>query len=164
MIEEVFKPIQGYEGLYEVSNLGRVKSLGNGGTCNSSEHLLNPGCNNSGYLFVSLWKVGVHKQFLVHRLVAETFIPNPDNLPCVNHKDFNKHNNCVVNLEFCSAKYNTQYSLGYKIKMLDLNTNNTIYFDSLRDTARYLQADHHTISKYLNNKRVFRNQYKFSEP
>jgi hypothetical protein len=69
------------------------------------------------YAKVALCKDGKRYQYRLHRLIAETFIPNPDNLPQVNHKDFNKWNNCVDNLEWCSAKYNMQYNRLKKVKV-----------------------------------------------
>lgn len=105
---EIWKTVKGFEGFYEVSSLGRVKSLGNGNSNNSKERILKPvKCN--GYLRVPLWKDGKPKNFSVHRLVANAFIPNPLNLPQVNHKDENKENNCVDNLEWCTQKYNVNY-------------------------------------------------------
>ena len=95
-----------YTGLYQVSNLGRVRSLGNDKT--RKERILKPKINNKGYLQVILCKNGKVKTFLVHRLVATAFIPNPDNLPVVNHRDENPLNNCVDNLEWCTQKYNVQ--------------------------------------------------------
>lgn len=71
--------------------------------------MLKPKEHKNGYLMVQLWKDGKVKLCLVHRLVAKAFIPNPDNLPCVNHKDEDKHNNCWLNLEWCDATYNTNY-------------------------------------------------------
>ena len=103
MIEiEEFRDIPGYEGLYEVSNLGRVRSL-------ETERILKPSKNTWGYLFVSLYKNGIKKAVRIHRLVALAFIPNPDNLPCINHKDEDKTNNTVDNLEWCDDKYNANY-------------------------------------------------------
>lgn len=107
-MEEIWLPIVGYEGLYEVSNMGRVKSLGN--DRDRKEKILKPGNNGHGYLLVRLCKNRKGKWFLVHRLVAEAFIPNPDNLPCINHKDECKTNNQVSNLEWCTHKYNVHYS------------------------------------------------------
>lgn len=106
MIEhEIWKDIAEYEGLYKISNLGRIKSL---------QHYR--GINNiltqrikKGYYTIGLRKKGIRKWYLVHRLVAKTFIPNPDNLPQINHKDENKLNNNINNLEWCSAKYNNSY-------------------------------------------------------
>lgn len=112
-MKEVFKDIPGYEGKYQVSNLGRVKSLDYNKT--GKERILKLRQNNSGYLYVILCKNGKLKNYLVHRLVATTFIENPDNLPCVNHKDLNRHNNKVSNLEFCTYYYNNTYNNRHKI-------------------------------------------------
>ena len=104
---EVFKDIKGYEGLYQVSNLGNVKSLNYNGT--GKERILKSCVHKSGYLVVILYKDGKAKIHYVHRLVAEAFIDNPDNLPCVNHKNEDKTDNRVENLEFCSYQYNINY-------------------------------------------------------
>ena len=101
--EEIWCPIKGYENIYEVSDKGRVKSLKFG-----KERILKLGITTDGYLMVKLLKNGEKKNLLVHRLVAQTFIPNPDNLPEVNHKDENKENNSVQNLEWCDRKYMEQ--------------------------------------------------------
>lgn len=99
---EYWKPIPGYED-YEVSNLGRVRSLKYG-----KIRILKPG-KTKGYLHVILYKNCTSKWFKVHRLVAMAFIPNPDNLPMINHKDENPGNNAVSNLEWCDASYNNSY-------------------------------------------------------
>ena len=101
---EQWRPIEGYEGLYEVSNLGRVKSLKCG-----RERILKPQMKKKGYLQVGLRKEGKYKMFKVHRLVAQAFIPNPEGLPQINHKDENPSNNRVENLEWCDSKYNNNY-------------------------------------------------------
>lgn len=111
---EEWKNIKGYEGLYQVSNEGRVKGLARevefrGGVRHQPERLLKPARNSWGYLFVCLCKNGKQKMYSVHRLVASAFIDNPDNLPQVNHKDECKTNNCVENLEYCTAEYNCNY-------------------------------------------------------
>ena len=100
-----------YSGLYEVSNYGRVRSLDR---VDSNGHRLKGKIkklrvNNMGYVCVGLCKDGKVKTFSVHRLVATAFIPNPKNLPVVNHRDENPSNNCVKNLEWCTQKYNTNY-------------------------------------------------------
>lgn len=107
-LNEEWRPIKGYEGLYEVSNFGRVKSLGKGKTW-KGEKILKLCTNYGGYSLAHLCKEGTRKHYTVHRLVATSFIPNPDNLPCINHKDCNPLNNCVWNLEWCDYKYNNSY-------------------------------------------------------
>ena len=114
---EIWKDVKDYEGLYQVSNWGRVKSFKFG-----KERILKQFTNNDGYLQVHLCKNGKLKTFLVHRLVAEAFLDNPNNLPQVNHKDENPQNNNVENLEFCSAKYNTNFGTRNK-RISDKNTN-----------------------------------------
>ena len=105
---EVWKDIPGYEGLYQASNCGNIRSL-NWGRRNIVRNLyLKP--HNKGYLQVELAKDGNKKMITVHRLVAMTFIPNPNELPTINHKAENKCNNNVENLEWCTASYNTAYS------------------------------------------------------
>ncbi len=110
-MEEIWKDINGYEGLYQVSNLGQVKSLERYDKSNHKrkEKLLTPTKTNNNYLVVCLTMKNKHINYYIHRLVAEAFIPNPNNLPCVNHKDENKENNCVDNLEWCTAEYNNNY-------------------------------------------------------
>ena len=110
---EEWKDIKGYEELYQISSLGRVKSLKNN-RGNYREKILSNIPNKNGYIIVQLKKNGTSKPFSVHRLVAQAFIPNPNNYPQVNHKDENKENNRVDNLEWCTAKYNSNY--GTKIK------------------------------------------------
>ena len=105
---EIWKNIEGYEN-YQVSNLGNVRNLNYNGTKGNVKNLV-PKKNNSGRLWVELWANGRGKIFLIHRLVGMAFIPNPDNLPQINHKDENPLNNCVENLEWCTASYNVKYS------------------------------------------------------
>ena len=100
MENEVWKEIDGFEGLYEVSNKGEIRS---------KRGLLKPQKNNCGYYRVTLSKDGIEKRYFVHRIVAETFIDNEEQFKCVNHKDENKLNNCCENLEWCDHKYNCNY-------------------------------------------------------
>ena len=116
-MKEIWKDIEGYEGIYQVSNKGRVKSLKRKICSNSNNHKYNTLSEKllklSGggkYIQVILCKDGKTSAKLVHRLVAQAFIPNPNNLPCVNHKDENKKNNDVRNLEWCTYKYNNEYN------------------------------------------------------
>lgn len=118
-IKEIWKPIIGYEGIYECSNMGEIKSL-NYNHANKAALLILT-TNNNGYKKVTLVKNGKKKDFSVHRLIAQAFIPNPNNLPQVNHKDENKQNNMIwvnedgsidynkSNLEWCDAIYNNNY-------------------------------------------------------
>lgn len=100
MIEE-WKAVPGYEGLYEVSNKGNVRNV--------RRNTLLRLQKNQGYIRVWLYKNGIQAGLRVHRLVAQAFIPNPDNLPEVNHIDEDKTNNRVDNLEWCSRKYNVNF-------------------------------------------------------
>lgn len=113
-MEEIWKDIAGYEGLYQVSNLGNVRSLDrlafNGKQmCLVIGKDLKLRLQKNGYVRVSLSKGSKIKYCNIHRLVAEAFIPNPNNLPEVNHKDEDKTNNRVENLEYCDRKYNNNY-------------------------------------------------------
>lgn len=114
-IEEVWKDIPGYNGLYKVSNTGKVKSMyfhsqkGKGNNIKENPKILNPGIDSYGYSIVSLCDGNTKKTMAVHKIVAKTFIPNPYNFPCINHKDENKQNNSVENLEWCTVKYNNSY-------------------------------------------------------
>lgn len=103
MNEEVWKDIEGYEGLYQVSSWGRVRSTYRGG------RILKSLVTTYGYLRVTLYKSNVGKCQFIHRLVAQAFIPNPQNKPEINHIDENKENNFVDNLEWVTTKENLNY-------------------------------------------------------
>ena len=120
MLKEIWKSIENFEGLYQISNLGRVKSV------DRVVHVLDPKSNreydrhfpecikatnldNKGYVIVTLKKDGKNSRHRIHRLVAKAFIPNPENLPQINHKDENKENNYADNLEWCTNEYNSKY-------------------------------------------------------
>lgn len=105
MNSEIWKDIEGYEGLYQISNYGNVKTLPRPRVKSTIMKLE----LHKGYYKVCFSKNNKSKHFFVHRLVAQAFIPNPDNLPCVNHKDENSLNNCVNNLEWCTQQYNLLY-------------------------------------------------------
>ena len=165
-MEEIWKDIKDYEGLYQVSNKGRVKSLARYDLRGNfrQEKFLKPHKTDNGYLQVSLYNNRKRKRFMVHVLVANAFIENPNNLPEVNHIDENKTNNIVQNLEFCDRFYNAQYSLGKKIKCLDLKTNETIYFSAIREAARYFDTGKSSIRNSLFvNKSPYKNKYIFTE-
>ncbi len=113
---EIWKDIKGYEGKYQCSNLGNIKSL-----VYKKPKILKPRLDKDGYLKVILYKDGP-KEFRVHRLIADTFISHSNDLCIVNHKDENKSNNCVDNLEWCNANYNNNYGMRNS-KIRKKNTN-----------------------------------------
>ena len=108
---ETWKNIKGYEGLYQVSNMGRVKSLERKDSLGRivKERVLKTAPNAQGYPIVSLCAGGRQKIFKVHRLVCQAFHKNPENKPCVNHIDENKTNNCASNLEWCTYAENNSH-------------------------------------------------------
>lgn len=114
-MEEIWKDIKGFEGLYQISNYGRVKRVehtviySNGRVRIYHETLLKAKPNIFGYYYLNLTKDKVSHSYRVHRLVAENFIPNPENLKVVNHIDEDKTNNRVDNLEWCTPAYNNSY-------------------------------------------------------
>lgn len=113
---EIWKPVKGYESLYEVSNLGRVKGLPKKVRCKENnfrtvrERILKSNTNECGYMIVSLYKDKKCVHARVHRLVAQAFIPNTENKRCVNHIDGNKANNAVSNLEWCTHSENMYHA------------------------------------------------------
>jgi hypothetical protein len=123
-MEEIWKDIPNYEGYYQISNLGRVKSIANRNKKSRKKDIYKVFVKAKGYSEVGLYKDGKSKYFLVHRLVAKAFIPNPLNKPCVNHKDCIKTNNRVDNLEWCSYKENNNY----KNHHLKRNISSVVYY------------------------------------
>ena len=104
-VGEVWKDIAGYEGFYKISNYGRIKSFKN-----KKPRILSTCLDTKNYPKVTLCKDGIQKTYLIHVLVATAFIPNPDNLPVVHHRDNNPHNNRVENLEWVTYKQNIVYA------------------------------------------------------
>lgn len=135
--KEIWKDCKGYEGRYQVSNLGRVWSI-------KSQSYLNGSNDKDGYLRVHLTAInGKRKVESIHRLVAIAFLENPQGLPQVNHKDENKANNCLDNLEWCTAKYNNIYSKGKAVKCIELNK----VYDCSQTAAKELNIDGSDIRK-----------------
>ena len=146
---EVWRPVVGWEGLYEVSSHGRVRSLDRyvrckiGMRCMKGKILTQRAWGN--YMSVCLVLDQQEERRYVHRMVAEAFIPNPDNLPQVNHKDENKHNNTLENLEWCTSDYNLKYgtrperfskSRGKAIEQLTLYGRHVATYYSARQAER----------------------------
>lgn len=112
MIHEAWRDIEGYEGLYKVSNIGRVRSTPRTFTKGGILRIYKAG---AGYLKLTLTKNGRQQQFYVHRLVARAFAPNPDNLPQINHIDGDKENNHINNLEWCNSADNMRHAWSNKL-------------------------------------------------
>lgn len=131
-MKEIWKDIRGYEGLYQVSNLGNVRSL----NYNRQNKIKNIKAvsNYRGYLKVSLSKNNIIKNKNVHRLVAEAFIVNPNNFPVVNHKDGNKHNNKIINLEWTTKSENTNHA--YKNNLMKKNNKAIIQLDKNKNRIK----------------------------
>ena len=150
MIEEKWLPVVGYEGLYEVSNLGRVRSLPRNTT---KGKILAQQITKFGYLKVALVKNNVPKFFQVHRLVAVSFIPNPNNLPQVNHINENKLDNRVENLEWCTAKYNMNYSNSKRVAQCTKEEKIITIFSSLIEASNQTGFWYGNISRCCLGKR-----------
>lgn len=182
MDKEIWKDIVGYEGLYQVSNFGRVKSLkrkvyaGRGKMRWQYEKIMSDNkTNGNGYKIVSLVKDGKQKNKYIHRLVAEAFLENSNNYPCINHKDENRGNNNINNLEFCTYKYNNTYNdthikrglnnrnNKYSKKILQLDDNDKIIniFPSISEAGRKLNVSFQAISDCLNGKQKHSAGYKW---
>lgn len=150
-------------GLYEVSNFGRVKSLSKVISCWNGfstitytipEKILAQR-KRSGYLAVGLTKNKTQTTFFVHRLVAEAFVPNLDNLPCVNHKDKNKLNNHIDNLEWCDYKYNNSYGTRTKRTCKPVKCIETgIVYDSTVQAGKLTGINRVYITNCCNNKKL----------
>ena len=165
-MQEIWKDIKDYEGLYQISNLGNVKSLIRSST---NAIIMKPKLSTSGYYSVMLYKDGTHKTFYVHRLAALSFIPNPDNKPQVNHKDGNKLNNTLENLEWVTISENQKHAISHGLRtpspmigkfgklnhnskpILQCDTEGNVIrkWDSISDAARYYGCSQNSISNVL---------------
>ena len=178
-MSEIWKPIKGYEGLYEVSNKGRIKSLkrytnsknefGNIKQ-NHNEKILKNNTMKTGYVMTTLYKEGKPKSFFIHRLVAEAFLENPYLLPQVNHIDGNKSNNYVSNLEYVTNSENQKhaYDTGLKNAQRVYESNRKPVrcittgkeFDSIKEAALYYNIKSNSkICNCCNHKQKYAGKY-----
>lgn len=158
---EIWKDIQQYEGRYQVSNMGRVKSLARimidslGRETPIQEKILKP-ASNKGYLRIRL----EGKHYYIHQLVAKAFIPNPKNFQEINHKDENKQNNCVNNLEWCSREYNNSYGTrarrigqnnpdNFPVFIYDNNRNLVKICNTITEAAKFLNKSASYVRKRI---------------
>lgn len=154
-MKEVWKNIEEYLN-YQVSNLGRVRSLNYNGT--KETKVLTPGKCRNGYLKILLYKDGIRETRLIHRLVAKVFILNIENKSHVNHKDGNKQNNCVDNLEWCSQSENVKHAIKkglghkprYKVAQYDMYGNYIKLWGNVKEITKALNIPQHYISKCAN--------------
>lgn len=152
-MKEIWKDIKGYEGLYQISNLGNVKSFPRNGT-SKKEKIRKPNTDRYGYHYITLYKNGKNKTFKIHRLVALAFIPNPspNNYDIINHKNKIRNDNCVSNLEWCDCKYNNQYSRAIAVYQYDTNHNLIKKWNCIREAARRTRTDNRDIGKCCKGK------------
>jgi hypothetical protein len=179
-MEEIWKPIKGYEELYQVSNFGRIKRnfreyiLFNNLTKRMNKRVVNEkiikGTINKGYKRICLTKNKKEKNLHVHRLVAQAFIPNPQNKPFINHIDGNKQNNCVTNLEWCDYDENNNHAYenglrqgAGKISVIqyDLNGKYVNSFESINEASRKTGLDIRHISRNIKGIGIQIGGYKF---
>ena len=168
IINEVWKPIKNYEGFYEISNLGNVRSLShmrknkNGFYIQKGKNIKAGINRKTGYLMVSLSKNGKTQTKYIHKLVAEAFIDNPNNFICVNHLDENKKNNNVDNLGWCNHKINNNYGtrnkrisqkLSRRINQYDLKGNFIKTWNSSIEIEKSIGIDQSNICLCCKGKR-----------
>ena len=156
----IWKDVKGYEGIYEISNYGIIKNI-------KTNKIKKQSIDNVGYYVVSLCKNNISKLKRVHCIIAEAFIPNPNNYPCVNHKDENKLNNDIENLEWCTKGYNNRYGSRVKRitekkkkKIFQIDSNGIVVkeWDSVKEAANTLGINGTQISRYARG--VIKGTYK----
>ena len=172
-MQETWKSLSDYSDLIEVSNLGKVRKV------HGKAAMLKPRLDKGGYLYVHIRisKLGINRMVKIHRLVAKAFIPNPDNLPVVNHKNEIKTDNRVENLEWCTHKYNVNY--GTNIERRAYNSRNQLHrscpilqyslngefiqeFPSFKEVQRYLGKPYFNVWNVCNGKKDSAYGYKWS--
>lgn len=167
VICEIWKPIKGYEGIYEISNLGRIKSLKRNNNRCLIDKIMKQYIGKQGYLQVRLCKNGKSKLHKVHILIANAFIDNPNNLPIINHIDGNKTNNTISNLEWCSYSHNIKhaYDIGLRKKkpiiQKDLNNVTVKKWNCIAEASEKTGILHSSIWKCCNKKNHTAGGYKW---
>lgn len=167
MEKEIWKDICGYEGRYAISNYGRVKSFVRK---TKNDGILSLHSTREGYKLAQLYKCGKAKFILVHRLVAEAFIPNPNAFEFVNHIDEDKHNNSANNLEWCTKAYNTNYGKGAEQRRMSIRkawekpficieTGNI--YTNVVDCSREMGIERRSIAHVLHNRQRTTHGYHF---
>ena len=146
-MEEIFKPVDGYTN-YHISNHGTLRRTTRSGF-KYFKGSPSSGYTHTQYAKMNLSANGKNKTVMAHRLVAEAFIPNPENLPVVNHKDLNPANNHVSNLEWCTYQYNAEHGLGKPIELISA-TSEKLVFPSLTKAAEFLGCLPASIHYYAN--------------
>ncbi len=169
-MKEIWKDIPNYEGIYKISNLGRLKSFRAYNSFTKSyyykEKIVKGKIDSSGYVMVCLSKNGKYKYCRIHRLVAEVFIDNPNNYPIINHKDENKKNNIVSNLEWCTYLYNNTYGnknkrISKAIIQYDLEGNFIKEYSSINEAGRQNNIPHTSILYALKHTGGITHNYKW---
>jgi len=162
-MEEIWKDIEGYEGIYQVSSLGRVKRL-KGVRCKEDRFIKY--YLNKGYCFIFLWKNNKYKAEPIHRLVALAFVPNENNKPQVNHIDGVKINNCVKNLEWNTRSENIKHAydtgLNKTTKVIDSITG--VIYDSIRKASFHFPFPENHLAKMLRGERPNRTNLEYYKP
>lgn len=149
---EIWKPVSGFEGLYEVSNIGRVRSL------TRYKKVIKPHIINTGYYQYQLWHKGKYRVAFAHRLVAQAFVPNPDNKPYVNHKDENKLNNSFDNLEWVTHVENCRYGTA-----IERRTKHLDYSKRRVNNANQIKACSKPIAQYTKDGTFVKNWNSIAE-
>lgn len=166
-MQEVWKAIKGYAN-YQISNLGNVRKINKDYRC-AKYKPLKPKLEKNGYLRICLSKNSLKNYYNIHRLVAEAFIPNPNNFPIINHKDENRSNNNVNNLEWCTYKYNNNYgnikvkmsnsALKRKVQQYDKNMNLLNTYISIKEASIKTNSNRRYISQCCKNTTLTCNGY-----
>jgi hypothetical protein len=143
--KDLFCPIKGYEDRYKIAKDGRVLSISNGK--NKGDIIMKPSKEGGGYLRINLRKNGNTTQVKIHRLVANAFIPNPNNYPVINHIDGNRINNTIENLEWCTHKYNLNNAFLERKRINRLSEEKAIEILKLKGIKTYREiAEMYNIS------------------